>query len=259
MREKITTIVPTFNNEKIIRRCLENVKWADEILIVDSFSTDKTLDICREYTDRIIQHKYITSALQKNWAIPQAAHDWIFLLDTDEYLEEGLVDEIIDVLKNPKQGIEGYYFPRKNLIYDKWIRNCGIYPDSLVRLFKRKYRYQEREVHAHIDIPPEKTDRFKHHIIHDDFNDIESYLNKFARYMRYECDEYWKKGRRYRLWNVTLRPLYFFLWSYLFKKGYKDGIRGLLLSVNRAYYNFMICMKLWEREYYEKRRVSSDR
>lgn len=253
MTEKVTAIIPTFNNEKIIRRCLENVTWADDILIVDSYSTDQTLDICREYTDRIIQHEYINSALQKNWAIPQATHDWIFLLDTDEYLEEGLVEEMLEVIENPKPEIEGYVFPRKNLIYDRWVKTCGIYPDSLVRLFKKKYRYQTRKVHAHIDIPSEKTGQFTHHIIHDDFNDIRSYIIKFDRYMTYESDEYWKQGRRYRLIDIILRPIYMFFWSYILKKGYKDGIRGLLLSVNRAYYNFMIFMKLWEKEYYEQK------
>lgn len=256
MREKVTAIVPTFNNQKIIRRCLENVNWADEILIVDSFSTDKTLDICREYTDRIIQHEYINSALQKNWAIPQAKYEWIFLLDTDEYLEGGLVDEIIEALKNPRPGIEGYYFRRKNLIYDQWVKTCGLYPDSLVRLFKKKYKYQTREVHAHIEIPKERTKTFAHHIIHEDFNDIHSYLIKFARYMKYECDEYWKQERRFSWTDITLRPIYMFLWSYIFKKGYKDGIRGFMLSVIKAYYNFMIFMKLWEREYYENRNLS---
>lgn len=257
MREKVTAIVPTFNNERIIRRCLENVKWADEILIADSYSTDRTLEICREFTDRIIQHEYINSALQKNWAIPQATHDWIFLLDTDEYLEEGLVREIMDALESPQPGIEGYVFPRKNIIYGEWVRTCGIYPDSLVRLFKKKYGYQSREVHAHIDIPPEHTGKFKHHLIHDDFNDIHSYLIKFARYMKYECDEYWKQGRRFRWRDVTLRPLYVFFWSYFVKQGYRDGVRGFLLSVNKAYYNFMIFMKLWEREFYERTKEES--
>jgi glycosyltransferase involved in cell wall biosynthesis len=128
MREKVTAIVPTFNNEAIIRRCLESVKWADEILIVDSFSTDRTLEICKEYTNRAIQHEYVNSALQKNWAIPQATHDWIFLLDTDEYLEEGLLEEILEALENPEPGIEGYVFPRKNIYYGQWVRTCGIYP-----------------------------------------------------------------------------------------------------------------------------------
>jgi len=257
MREKVTAIVPTFNNEKIIRRCLENVIWADEILIVDSFSTDQTLEICREYTDRILQHEYVNSAHQKNWAIPQATHDWIFLLDTDEHLEEGLLDEIMEALENAEPDIEGYAFPRKNLIYGQWVKTCGIYPDSLVRLFRRKYRYQTREVHAHIDIPREKTKHFRHHIIHDDLNDLHSYLVKFARYMNYECDEYWKQGKRFTWEEITLRPLYMFFWSYILKGGYRDGLRGFLLSVNRAQYNFMIFMKLWEREFYETKESTS--
>lgn len=252
MRKKVTAIIPTYNNEKIIRRCLESVKWADEILVVDSFSTDATLDICRKYGARIIQHEYINSALQKNWAILQAEYDWIFLLDTDEYLEDGLGDEIFDALNNPIPGVDGYVFPRKNLIYGHWVKTCGIYPDSLVRLFKKTYQYQEREVHAHIDISHERTRAFKHHIIHDDFNDIHSYLIKFARYMKYECDEYRKQGRRFRWIDITLRPMYIFFLTFILKKGYRDGVRGFLLSANNAYYNFIIFMKLWEREFYEK-------
>jgi glycosyltransferase involved in cell wall biosynthesis len=210
------------------------------------------LEICREYTDQILQHEYINSALQKNWAIPQATHDWIFLLDTDEYLEEGLLEEMLDALENPKPGIEGYFFPRKNLVHGKWIKTCGVYPDLLVRLFRKTYRYQTREVHAHIDVPPERTRQFRHHIIHDSFNDIQSYLIKFVRYMKYECDEYWKKGYRFRWREVTLRPFYVFCLMYFFKKGYKDGVRGFMISVYGAFYNFWIFMKLWEREVYEK-------
>jgi glycosyltransferase involved in cell wall biosynthesis len=258
-REGITAIVPTFNNEGVIQRCLESVKWADEILVVDSYSTDRTLDICREYGARILQHEYVNSALQKNWAIPQATHNWIFLLDTDEYLEQGLLEEMLDALKNPEPEIEGYVFCRKNLIYNEWLKTCGYYPDSLVRLFKKKYRYHPREVHAHIDIPPERTRQFEHHLIHDDFNNIHSYLTKFARYMKYECDEYWNQGRRFRWRDIIFRPLYMFLRSYIFKKGYKDGVRGLLISANIAYYNFMIFMKLWEREFYERQKEETGR
>jgi glycosyltransferase involved in cell wall biosynthesis len=253
-RERLTVIIPTFNNEKMARRCLENAKWADEILVVDSFSTDGTIDICREYGARIIQHEYVNSAIQKNWAIPQAKYEWILLLDSDEELEPGFMEEVLAVLQNPSESTDGYMMPRKNLIYGKWVRTCGIYPDRLVRLFRKKCRYIEREVHAHIDIAPERTGQFKHHIIHHDFTDLHSYMIKFARYMRYEVDQLVKEGRKFSLREITLRPLYMFCWSYFYKQGFRDGVRGFLLSVLKAHYNFIMYMKLWEYERLRKDR-----
>lgn len=245
-RQKITAIIPTFNNEKFIRRCLESVKWCDELLVVDSYSTDRTLDICREYGARIIQHEYINSAIQKNWAIPQATHAWIFLLDSDEELEPGFVEEVLAVFNNPSDTIDGYRCARKNLVYGKWVRRCGYYPDYLVRLFRKKLRYIEREVHAHIAIAPERTGTLTHHIIHHDLTDLVRYFAKFPRYMKYELDQLVKEGRKFRLREITLRPLYMFCWSYFYKQGFRDGIRGFLLSVLHAYYNFIMYMKLWE-------------
>ncbi len=248
MTEKITAIIPVFNNEKIIRRCLESIKWADEILIVDSYSSDGTLDICREYGARIIQHEYINSALQKNWAIPQAAHEWVLLTDSDEVVGPALRDEIRKVLEAPDPGIDAYRIPRKNYVYGVWIRHANFYPDYNIRLFRRSCRYVTREVHADIDVPEERLGTLKGHQIHDDFNDMQSYLRKFPRYMRYETDELVKLGRRFRLFEVTLRPLAMFCWSYFYKKGYKSGLRGFMIAVQKAYYNFTMYMQLWERQ-----------
>src|SRR6266478_5170400 len=100
-RPKISVLLPTFNNAQIIRSALESIRWADEILVVDSFSTDSTLDICREYGARILQHEYVQSAKQKNWAIPQCGNEWVLQIDTDEVLEPGLREEIEAVIKNP--------------------------------------------------------------------------------------------------------------------------------------------------------------
>jgi len=247
-RKQLTVIIPTYNSAKIIRRCLENVKWVDEILVVDSYSADKTLEICNEYAARIIQHDYINSALQKNWAIPQASYEWILLLDSDEELEPGFRVEVESILKDPPDTIEGYRMPRKNLIYGKWIKSGGMYPDSLVRLFRRNCRYIEQEVHAHIDLQPEKVREFRHHIIHHDLTDLCSYHVKFTRYMNYELDQLVREGRKFRLREITLRPVYVFCWSYFYKRGFQDGIRGFLLSVLKAYYNFTMYMKLWEYE-----------
>ena len=246
---KITAIIPTFNNVKIIRRCLESVKWADEILVVDSYSTDKTLDICKEYGARIIQHEYINSAIQKNWAIPQATHEWILLLDSDEELEQGFAEEILNELKSAPNNIDGYRCARKNLIYGKWVKTCGYYPDYQERLFRKKCRYIEREVHARVNIALERRGHLNHDIIHHDMPDLQKYWAKFPRYMKYELDQLIKEGRRFRLREITLRPLYMFCWSYFYKQGFRDGIRGFLLSVLRAYYNFIMYMKLWEYQY----------
>ena len=105
---KLTVLIPTYNCQVHLRECLDSVKWADEIFIVDSFSTDNTLDLCREYGARIIQHEYIQSAKQKNWAIPQCAHEWVLQIDTDEVLEPALREEIAAVLENPPAGVDGF-------------------------------------------------------------------------------------------------------------------------------------------------------
>lgn len=248
MREKITAIIPTFNNAKIIRRCLESVKWADEILIVDSYSTDDTLNICREYKATIIQHEYMNSALQKNWATPQAKYNWILLTDSDEVVEVTLKNAILKILENPDPEIDAYRIPRKNYVYGKWFPYCGYYPDFNIRLFRKHCRYKIREVHADIDVRKDRLGTLRGHHIHDDFNNINEYLTKFPRYMRYETDELMKQGKKFKLRSVTFRPLAMFCFCYFYKKGFMGGLRGFMISIQRAYYNFIMYMQLWERE-----------
>lgn len=248
MPEKLSAIVPTFNNEAIIRRCLSNLTWCDELLVVDSYSQDRTVEIAREYGARIIQHEYINSAKQKNWAIPQASHDWILLLDSDEELEEGFREEVRRQLEDPPESIDGYRIFRKNLVYGRWVRSCGFYPDSLVRLFRKNCRYEEREVHAHIRIQSERTGHLEHHIIHHDFTDLDSYLRKLPRYIRYEGDQLQHEEREFRLREITLRPVAMFLWAYFYKQGFRDGLRGFFLSYLKANYNFFMYWRLWEME-----------
>src|SRR5882724_1566026 len=120
MPSKISVLLPTFNNAEIIRATLESIQWADEILVVDSFSTDNTLDICREYGARVIQHEYIQSAKQKNWAIPQCAHEWVLQIDSDEILEPGLREEIETELDNPHSGVDAFRLPSKHHILGQW-------------------------------------------------------------------------------------------------------------------------------------------
>src|SRR6185295_16160861 len=126
MRPPISILLPTFNNANLVRETLESVKWADEILVVDSFSTDGTVEICREHGARVLQHEYVNSARQKNWAAPQCRHDWVLQIDTDETLEAGSREEIEAALQS-SETVDAFRLPRKNHVLGRWMRHAGIY------------------------------------------------------------------------------------------------------------------------------------
>ena len=245
---KLSILIPSFNSEKTIRDTLESVKWADEILVCDSYSTDRTLEIAKEYGARIIQHEYVNSATQKNWAIPQCKYDWVLIVDTDEALEPGLREEIQERLEKDTPSVDGYLIPRKNFIYGRWMKYGGIYPDHQLRLFRRgKGRYETREVHAHLFVPG-KVEALKHHLLHQGFKDLKTWMIKFERYMGYETDELVKQRKKFNLLRVTLYPLLTFLKTYFLKLGILEGYRGFLLAVLDGFYYFMMYAKLFERE-----------
>jgi len=248
-RAKLTVLIPTYNCPTHLRECLESVKWADEILICDSYSTDNTLQIAREYTDHIIQHEYINSAKQKNWAIPQAAHEWVLLIDSDEYLESALQQEIQTLLDAIPEGFDAFRMPRRNLVFGKWCRSCRMYPDYLIRLFKRDAAtYEDKEVHAHIVVPGAiKT--LEGAFVHHDFEDVSQTVIKWGRYARYEGDQMVKTGRRFHWTGVTFRPLIVFFYFYFGTGGVREGYRGFYLSAMWAYYVFLKHARLWELEW----------
>lgn len=245
----ITILLPTYNCETTIRKCLESIKWADYILIVDSYSTDNTITICSEYTDWIVQHEYINSATQKNWAIQYVQTDWVFQIDSDEIAELPLVTEIKQILNQSSSNVDGYRIPRKNLIWGQWVRSCGIYPDFQLRLFKAaKGRWTDREVHAHV-IGLNKVKFLRNHLIHYDYTDLSQELTQFGRQVViWESNELVKKNRRWRWFDVTIRPMAIFLILYLKRGGYRDGFRGFYLSVYRAIYCFLTYSRLYELE-----------
>jgi len=247
MRPPISILLPTFNNGATVRETLESVKWADEILIVDSFSTDRTLEICREYGARIIQHEYLNSARQKNWAAPQCQNEWVLQMDTDETLEPGSREEIESVLAS-SESVDAFRLPRKNHVLGRWMRHAGIYPDYQTRLFRRdRGRWIEREVHAHVVVPGEVRN-LKHHIMHFGMPNISKQLRNLDRYTRYEADELRKQGIRFGWSRVILRPWFVFLHRYLWLKGFLEGWRGLILCGYFGIYDFLSQAKLWELE-----------
>jgi glycosyltransferase involved in cell wall biosynthesis len=249
VQTKLSVLVPTYNCQAHLRECLESVKWADEILIVDSFSTDATLTIAREYAHRIVQHEYINSAKQKNWAIPQATYDWILLIDSDELLEPALQQEIQALLADFPPNHDGFRIPRKNLVFGKWIKSCRMYPDYQTRLFRKAVAtYQDKEVHAHIQAPG-RIGTLTHAFIHHDFEDVAETVVKWGRYTRYEGDQMVKVGRSARWYGMVLLPLTTFFYYYLWTGGIREGRRGFYLSVMWSYYVFLKHARLWQLEW----------
>ena len=247
-RARISVLLPTFNNAEIIRRVLDSVHWADEILVVDSFSTDETLNICREYGARIIQHEYIQSARQKNWAIPQCAHEWVLQVDTDEEMEPGLREEIEAILDDPPANVDGFLVPFKHHILGQWVRACGLYPEYHLRLFRSAAgRFEDKEVHAHVRVPGEVR-TLKHHLLHYGMNSISKQLSNVDRYSRYQADELRKRGKRFHWSQAIVRPVVVFAYYYFWKLGFTAGYRGLLYSSLNATYDLWAHAKLWELE-----------
>ncbi len=243
---KVSVLLPTFNNQGIIRDCLDSVRWADEILVVDSFSTDRTLAICGAYGARILQHEYIQSAKQKNWAIPQCANEWVLQVDSDERLEAGGCEEIRNKLDSVGNDTHAFRIPRRNHILGPSLSVASLYPDYQTRLFRRDVgRFQDKEVHAHVQVPG-RVGTLEHHLMHYGMTSIGKQLGNIDRYSRYQADELNKRGTRFHWYHLVLRPLAVFGYYYFWKRGYAAGYRGLLVAAFDASFDFWAHAKLWE-------------
>src|SRR5215472_2633358 len=188
-RPKVTAIVTSFNEEINIRECLESLAWADEILLVDSYSKDRTVEIAATVPRvRVIQHEYFGSAAQKNWSMDRAEHPWLLILDADERVTADLAREILQLLEKGPNA-DHYYIRRLNIFVDKIIRHSGWSTDRVVRLLRKgTARYPNRRVHA--DIHPEgSTPPLRYPILHYTFRSFSQYLTKFSRYAEWGAAE----------------------------------------------------------------------
>ncbi len=230
---KISALITTYNEEKNIEKCIASVSWADEILVIDSFSTDNTVSICESLGAKVLQHKYNYAADQKNWAIPQATHPWIVLLDADEIADSGLEEEVRTILKTrPK--FTAYWIHRKNYFLGKKVRFCGWQNDRVVRFFHRNsHRYQDKMVHEEIQASsPFGT--LKSKIIHHTTTNLERYIQKIERYAHYAAQEFTQKNKRITSFDLCIKPAFKFLNSYIFRGGILDGKIGLIICKLRT-------------------------
>ncbi|MCC5916491.1 MAG: glycosyltransferase family 2 protein [Cryomorphaceae bacterium] len=238
----ITAIIPCFNEEKKIETALASVAFADEILVVDSFSTDGTLELAKKYGARIIQREYGYSADQKNWAIPQAKNEWIVLLDADEWLSEELQMEIKNVVaSNPSD--DGFWIKRENIFMGRRMRFGQWRGDKVIRLFHRdRCRYEDKRVHAEI-ICEGSTGLLKGKISHDTYRGFSAMIQKADRYTTWKAADR-LTGKKIGWFDLVIKPGFAFFREYFLQLGFLDGYPGFISANHSGWTKFVRAVKI---------------
>ena len=257
-RDKISACLTVGNEEKKIRRCLQSLTWADEIVVVDSFSTDRTVDICREYTDRVYQHEWLGYVGQKNLIKGMAAYPWILFIDADEEISPELRTNIINEFESSNnKNYAGYEFPRRVFFLGKWIVHGDWWPDVKMRLYLKDGGIcTGREPHEHVvvDGPVKRLRGCLNHYTYDDISDQVQTMNKFSTISSAGMVE---NARQFSNWDIFFRPFFRFFRGYVIKHGFIDGYRGLIIAVLSAVGVFLKYAKLWEQYNVERAKPSS--
>ncbi|MCO6400550.1 MAG: glycosyltransferase family 2 protein [Verrucomicrobia bacterium] len=245
---KVSACVTTFNEEANIRCCLESLRWCDEIVVVDSFSSDRTVEICKEFTPRVYQHKWLGYIGQKNLIRGMASHEWILFVDADEEVSADLREEIRAELAANDGSVAGYRFPRMVNYLGRWIRHGEWYPDIKLRLFlKSKGHSGGTEPHDQVIVDGGvRTLRGK--LYHYTYANMHEHLETMNRFSGITAQEKFRANSGFRWVDFLIRPPFRFLKAYILRRGFLDGRRGFLIALVSA---FGVCMKyakLWELE-----------
>ena len=269
----ISIIVLTLNEEINLHYCLESIKgYADEIIIVDSYSTDKTLEIAKKYSAKIVQHKFINQDQQFNWALDNVdiKNEWVFRLDADERVTPELWKELEEKLSETPNEVTGFYIKRRVYFMGRWIKHGGYYPTWILRLFRKgKARSEEREMDEHIVLLEGRADKLKHDFIDDNQKNLESWISKHNNFSTREArerikkasdSEYqtsgmegqvmrkrWLKERLYLKLPLFYRAFLYFTYRYVFRLGFLDGKEGLVFHfLQGCWHQFLIDAKIYE-------------
>jgi len=246
-REPLSALVTTKNEERTLRACLESIRWAEEVVVVDSGSVDGTLTIARSIADRVLEHEYESPAAQKNWALPQLAHAWTLILDADERVTPALRQEIEAVLADPSRR-DGYWIRRENSFYGRPIRSAGWQRDKVLRLFdRRKGSYRPVLVHEEVDLRG-PAGHLEAKLPHEPYRDLDQYFEKWSRYSRWSAEELKRRGVRASWLRLLVRPWLRFLRMYVLEGGFREGRRGIVLCWLAAFSVFTKYARRWEGE-----------
>ena len=244
-KAKISVTVRTFNEEKNLKECLESVSWFDEIVVIDSRSTDSTVLIAREFTDKVFIQEWLGHIGQSQFATDQAKNLWVLHMDADERVSPGLRNEILSLDLN-NSTCDAYEMPRRHFFMQQWINHSAWFPDYKIRLFRKdRCKWGGYAPHDEVKVRGRKA-KLKHEIYHYIYSDIAHFAATKNRYSSLTAEDHFKNGRRARIIDFTLRPLYAFLYRYVIRLGIADGIAGFTISIMEAHAVFMKYIKLYE-------------
>ncbi len=253
MAAKLTVLIPCKDERLNIRPCIESVREvADEILVADSGSTDETMDIVKEMGGcRLIEREFINYSDFKNWAIPQAAHEWVFIIDSDERMTPELAAEIRALIAADDPDLDGYFVFRKNHFMGYEIKYGDWNTDKVFRLLRRdKCRYREVRVHEEIDVDPKRAGFLKNRMLHYTYWSYDQYFKKYLRYTDWGARDRWDSGKRTSYAKMLFRPFLRFFQLYVIRRGFLDGMPGLQICMFQAFFvTFVKQARLWEMEY----------
>jgi len=242
---RLTVTVIAWNEEERLRACLESVGFADEIVVVDAESSDKTASLAREFTDKVWVRPWPGFAAQKNFALDQATGQWVLSLDADERVTPELAARIRSIV-TAQDVAAGYLIPRRNIFWGAWVRHGGLYPDYQLRLFRRGAgRFAENAVHESVRVDgPVQT--LAEPLLHQSYRDLEDFVRRSNRYSTLAAADWLRRGRAVSVSGLIMKPLGRFLSMYIMRRGFLDGWRGLVLAVLYAEYVFLRMAKAWE-------------
>ncbi|MFK8060649.1 MAG: glycosyltransferase family 2 protein [Polaribacter sp.] len=240
---KITAIIPTLNEETHIEEAIKSVSFADEIIVIDSYSTDKTLALAEKHSVKIIKRKFDDFSSQKNFAINKAKNPWIYILDADERVTPEVKKEILEAVKNPKDKVgffvrRSFYFAGKNINYG------GCQRDKVVRLFLKEHCKYKGVVHETI-ITEGNLGFFKHKIEHYSYKNYDHYISKMNHYGALRGKQYFEAGKKVNLFHILIKPPARFFIHYFIRLGFLDGFPGYIFAKAQAYGVYVRYIKLW--------------
>ncbi len=244
----LTAIVQVGNMAETVRECLDSLRWVDDLLVIDDESTDGTADICRnEYGARVLRHKRENAAAQKNWAIPQAKHEWVLVVDADEKVTPELEQRIRAIIaQNPPY--DYFRIRRWNWYFGRIIRHCGWDNDHPIRLFRRDLsRYENKSVHADVIVQDaSRLGSIEEAMIHTPYRSFEHYLRTFNQYSTWGAQDLYRRGVKPTSFRMIARPAFRFFRQYVLQRGFLDGPQGLHLCLWAAASVYAKYAKLWE-------------